>query len=155
MKIQIKRKCGECTVCCEGFMSADIHGHKMHPGRPCFFIDKENHKCSIHKDRPKDICEPYQCAWLSNFGGEIPEWMKPNLSGVLITPRNWKGGTYFIVMEAHRPFDPNILYWIITFSEERGIPLEIHMGKVIHHRGPKEFQEYMHEQKRLREKTVI
>jgi len=134
MKYQPKRECGDCTVCCEGHLTANIHGHEMHPGKPCHFVD--------NRDRPKNICAAYKCAWLSDPDGGIPEWMKPNLSGALITDKNWDNGFYWSIAEVTK-YDPSVLYWIISFTEQRNIPLEIQINGVIHHRGPREFMEFI------------
>lgn len=149
MKYENKRKCGTCTVCCEGTLGANIHGHNMHPGMPCHFLDMENHKCSIYKDRPKDICVPYKCAWLSDPDGGIPEWMKPNLSGVLISIKPWNDRFYWNIIDT-KPYKPSILYWIFTFTEQRNIPIEIKIDGMFHVRGPKEFHEFLNNSRKPR-----
>ncbi len=148
MKYKPNRKCGDCTACCEGHLAANIHGHLMYPGRACHFLDKEKHKCSIYKDRPKEICVKYECAWLSDPDGGIPEWMKPNVSGALISVRKWEDKFYWNVVEVDKPYDPNVLFWILTFCEQRSIPLEIQIGKIMHIKGPPEFQEYLNNKRK-------
>ena len=80
---QPPRECGDCTMCCQGFLTANIHGYVMSPGIPCHFVgDNSCGGCTIYEDRP-EICSGYECMWKKT--PSMPEWMKPNKSDVLLT----------------------------------------------------------------------
>ena len=80
---QPPRECGDCSMCCQGFLRADIHGIPMSPGIPCHFVsDNPCGGCTIYDDRP-EVCSGYQCVW--KLSHSMPEWMKPNKADVLIT----------------------------------------------------------------------
>jgi hypothetical protein len=68
------------------------HGNQYGPvgehKRPCIFLVKE--KCCIYETRP-ETCRKYQCAWSQ---GLFPEWMKPNISGCLISVEEKDGMQY-------------------------------------------------------------
>ena len=36
LPMAVKKECGTCTKCCEGWLGANIKGHEMYPGKPCF-----------------------------------------------------------------------------------------------------------------------
>lgn len=74
--------CGECTECCTGCLRADIHGHTMKPGTPCFFLNKlEVRGCSIYEDRPK-LCVKYKCEWLKQ--ANWPKNLQPKVCGIIV-----------------------------------------------------------------------
>lgn len=111
---EVQRICGDCTKCCEGWLHADIYGHQMHSGRPCFFLGKG---CTIYENRPKDPCKQYTCAWLTE--GHFPEWMKPSLSNVIITHRTSNDQpelSYYHVSETGSKIDSSVLNWLIHWS---------------------------------------
>lgn len=143
-----RRSCDGCTACCEGWLSANIHGHDMYPGKPCHFVSLGK-GCTIYKDRPKNPCVGYQCAWIADEDNFLPEWLKPSESGIIITPRNWnvKGQkqqlTYWNVTETGKEMSATILFWLITFAEQNNISMEISVNKITHVRGPPEFHEFI------------
>ena len=73
------RACGDCTACCEGSLEGEAYGHRFFPDTPCHFL--QDKKCTIYLGRPH-TCKNYYCAWVQ---GLFPEWMQPNLSGILIS----------------------------------------------------------------------
>ena len=73
------RECGDCTACCDGHIIGNSYGNTFGYQKPCVFLVERI--CSIYKDRPKS-CHDYQCAWTQ---GILPDWMKPNLCGVLVS----------------------------------------------------------------------
>lgn len=76
----IGRNCDGCTKCCEGYLTGEAFGHHFSPGNPCKFHNKKG--CSIYEQRPYNPCKVFQCQWKSNLN--IPEWLKPDKSGVII-----------------------------------------------------------------------
>ena len=108
----MSRSCDNCTACCEGWLSADIYGYAMYPGKPCFFMKKDG--CSIYLNRPKDPCHEYRCAWLVDE--TLPYWFKPDISGVICTWREWKPNSkYLEIKECGKKIESEILSWIFMF----------------------------------------
>ena len=124
----MKKECGSCTKCCEGWLSATIHNKPMHKGRPCFYLDKCNNTCSIYDERPKDPCKDYSCAWLLDDKNIFPLWMKPNLSNVIITEKiltkDNKQFNYYEMIEAGSKVESEILNWIIHWALSSQINLQ-------------------------------
>lgn len=84
------RPCGDCGACCEGHLIGKAYGNPFGLGKPCVF--HINNKCGIHKTRPSS-CRSYQCAWTQHL---FPEWMNPNLCGVIISVENEESGKQFL-----------------------------------------------------------
>jgi len=80
------RQCNQCTACCEGRLDGKVYDKYFQPGRSCYFMFETG--CSIYENQPENPCKSYQCEWLNN--SDIPEWLKPNLSKVIITKKQWK-----------------------------------------------------------------
>jgi hypothetical protein len=96
-----RRSCGECTVCCEGWLSADIRGHKMGGGQPCHFLEAGG--CSIYGSRP-DLCRSFECGWLM-AGSRFPEEWRPDKVGFFIQAGEWDGGKCWLLH--HTGQDPS------------------------------------------------
>jgi len=113
------RECGACTACCEGWLSADIRGHQMHPGRPCFFLTEGS--CTDYEGRPA-TCKTYNCAW--KVENEVfPVWMRPDVSGVIISRivlPSRSDLTHYEVAEARGKLDVKTLNWLIQWALEKG-----------------------------------
>ena len=102
------RECGDCDVCCGGWLTGNIHGYEMWPSNPCHF--KKNNGCSIYPDRPDDPCKQFKCAWLAD--NNVPEWMKPNNIHALMVVRNFNGQKYLNVIECGQLLDSRLLSWL-------------------------------------------
>jgi hypothetical protein len=109
----IKKSCGSCTKCCEGWLKADIKGHSMYPGKPCFFVEVGK-GCTIYKDRPKDPCIEFSCGWKEIE--EMPEEFKPDISGVIMSYKKNKG---WVIAQAPNIPTPQYLSWAITYARSR------------------------------------
>jgi len=110
------RKCSSCSACCEGWVHGDAHGHHFFPGRPCHFMKQTlKGSCSIYKDRPHDPCKLFKCGWLQD-PHLFPEWLKPELSKVIIVKESKEGHDYYVFKNAGRELSPKLLEWIIMFS---------------------------------------
>lgn len=112
---QPARECGDCNMCCQGFLWADIHGYHMSPGIPCHFVsDNPCGSCTIYDDRP-EVCSGYECMWKSH--PTIPEWMKPNKADVLITNGdmtvNGINYPYVSVKEGFNHIRSDVLNWVL------------------------------------------
>ena len=107
--LDISRSCNGCTACCDGWLPGEAHGHEFYPGRKCHFVSDEG--CTIYDQRPYDPCHTFKCEWLVNKN--FPEWLKPNLSGVIFVRRNIKNIPYIHAHEAGRKMDSEILSWFV------------------------------------------
>lgn len=86
------KECGDCDECCKGTLTGDVYGHQMGKGISCHFF--KEHKCGIYKDRPH-MCKEYECFW--KLDPNIPDFMKPNISKIIITQRNAENFYYLDV----------------------------------------------------------
>lgn len=104
-----ERKCDKCTVCCQGWLSANIHGHSMYPGKPCHFLGD---RCTIYPKRPHEPCVTYKCGWLGS--DEFPEWMRPDRCKVVMTWREEDGVKWLEAQEIDNvQMDSKILTWLM------------------------------------------
>lgn len=83
------RQCGNCNACCSGTLIADIYGHEMKQGKPCYFLKRG--KCSIYNDRPHSPCRTYQCGWSQHL---LEEDMRPDKIGLIVSVHNDGEGQY-------------------------------------------------------------
>jgi hypothetical protein len=108
-----KRECGNCTKCCEGWLSGQALGHKFYGGRPCHFISTGK-GCTVYAQRPKDPCMVFKCEWLNN--SNIPEWFKPNEINAIVKISQVNGIEYLSVIEAGIFLQSKVLSWLIQYA---------------------------------------
>ena len=138
----VHRSCDSCTACCEGWLSADIKGHKMHPGRPCFFLAAG--KCTDYPGRPT-ACVSYDCAWKQE-PGVFPTWMRPDLAGVIVSRILFPTRpdlTHYEVAEAAGKLDVRTLNWLIQWALTGGHNLLYQVDGKHHAIGTPDFMEHM------------
>ena len=139
---ETKRECGECGACCEGWLTGVAHGREFYPGMPCHF--KGCNGCSIYEDRPEFPCKTYSCEWLKS--DNVPEWMKPSESGVIITAKEWEDAegvkqVYLEVTETGRKIDSTVLSWLFRLFLRTTIPMKVQIGGGHNWYGTNEFFE--------------
>lgn len=139
LKIKNKRKCGDCTKCCEGWLKATVYGKKMYTGNPCHFKTKNG--CSIYEDRPKEPCKDFECEWLVNQ--EIPEWLKPEYSNVILSRENEKEFNFLRATEAGNKITVEVLNWLFLFMLKKRINLCYQVSSGWNWIGSIEFVKYM------------
>jgi len=133
------RSCEGCTACCEGWLWGSAHGHNFFPGRPCHF--KCETGCSIYENRPEDPCKVFNCMWLTNK--DIPEWLKPNLSKVIIVERNHENIGYYIqVKKMGEKIDSIVLSWFFQYYLNTQINMSIQISGGWMHYGTNEFLKF-------------
>lgn len=110
MPEQPDRTCGDCTACCDGWLTGNIYGHTMYPGKKCHYVCETG--CSIYEDRPKDPCKTFECLWLKNK--KVPMWMKPSSVGVILSEQQISGESYIMATEAGKRMDPAVLSWLFN-----------------------------------------
>lgn len=109
----MKRECGNCTKCCEGYLSGEALGHTFYNGKPCHFV-AIGKGCSVYAKRPQNPCIVYKCSWLINE--DIPLWMKPSEVNAIIDEREVNGIKYLSVNEAGSILDSRVLSWVIKYA---------------------------------------
>jgi hypothetical protein len=132
----MSRECGDCTKCCEGFLVGSVQGKDFYPGKPCHFIEIGK-GCTIYKDRPVDPCKRYKCGWLVDE--EMPEWLKPNQSNVIIDVRDAEGIPFINVIEAGETLRSDVLSWLITNALNKAWNLRWTIKDSSHWIGSQEF----------------
>ena len=166
--IALSRECGTCTACCEGWLKGEIRGHKMYPGKNCHFLGCNG--CTIYEDRPQEPCRNFECVWLKDKSGIIPEWMKPELSKVIIKEMEYElqimqsgFGTaswvlenaaaiktvqkFWYVVEMGETISGPVLNWLIQYALEIEMPLIYHIDGKQEVLGPPDFHTWATESK--------
>ena len=119
--VSLKRECGDCTKCCEGFNSGAAYGHKFGNvdgvKTPCFFLEK-GVGCTIYEDRPTNPCSTYKCEWLVN--NDIPEEFKPNKSDVIVSR---KGRSYLVANDSGDNPSNEYKKWLLKYVESKKMNL--------------------------------
>jgi hypothetical protein len=134
------RSCGTCTKCCEGYLTANIRGREISPGKPCVFLEIGK-GCTEYDKRPVSPCQTYECAWLST--PEFPDWLKPNVANVIFTYRFQNGMKYLSLQEAGKPLSVDVLTWAFLYALNNGLNFEWKIGEKIWWIGVPEFLEAM------------
>lgn len=114
----MSRSCGDCTKCCEGYLSGSANGKTFYNGKPCHFLSIGK-GCTIYAKRPKDPCQAYKCAWL--IDDTLPEWFKPNEINAIVDYREIEGIKYLNVVEAGETLRSNVLSWLIVYALSNNI----------------------------------
>ena len=136
-----ERVCGECTACCEGWLFGNAHGEGFWPGRKCFYMSSSG--CTIYEDRPYSPCRTYRCEWLNNTK-DIPEWLKPNLSNVILTKRTIGDIEYIDLVETGQKLDSSVLSWLFFKYSDGTFPnIAYRINNGLHYFGTQEFHELM------------
>ena len=132
-----ERSCGDCDACCRWLIN-EVNGYMTTPASPCHFLGKG---CTIYSDRPQ-TCRDYFCGYIQ---GITPEWMKPSLSGFIVTPEKWgpnKEHQLLRVIEGDGKLTAESLSWLIQFSLKHNTGLIYTINGHPYKFGPKEFIEY-------------
>ena len=115
------RQCFPCTACCDGWLTSDIHGVRIMPGRPCVHSTKRG--CGIYEKRPHTPCVVFSCAWLQ---GEynLPDHMKPSGCGaIVLSDRLWNGYKVIQAVPTGEKIPGETLEWLMALSRELFMPL--------------------------------
>ena len=164
------RECGTCTACCEGWLRGVVRGHEMNRGKKCHFLGCKNTRCSIYEERPEEPCKNFECVWLKDTKQELPEWMKPELSKVIIKEMEYEvhirrgglgtasyilenaadmttKGKYWNVVEMDETISGPVLNWLIQHSLSNGIPIVYMVNGAKEAMGPPEFMAFFEQTK--------
>lgn len=88
----------------------------MYSGRMCHF--KGPGHCTIYDQRP-GLCVNFRCEWIDN--NDIPEWLKPSLSKVIMYRRMVNDIGYINIVETGAKMDSTHLNWIILHALQNGL----------------------------------
>lgn len=110
------KECGTCKECCKGALTIQVPGCFVKDGNHCPHLDlsKKIEGCKIYSDRPRG-CATYDCWWKRDES--IPDFLKPDVSKVLVTIREKDGFEFLDVMPTagnEMPFDS--LSHVIRYS---------------------------------------
>lgn len=122
----LQRTCDGCTECCKGWLPGDALGQTFYRGKPCFYLAES--KCSVYEDRPADPCKSYTCEWLAT--NDLPMWMRPDLSHVIVTKRIKDGIEFYDLIETDRQIDSAVLSWFFlwTLNGQRNLMYQVKGG---------------------------
>jgi hypothetical protein len=119
--MEMQRQCGDCKACCEGWLVADIDGHKMSAGAPCIHCTDSG--CAIYQTRPVNPCREFICAWLQE-DSPLPENFKPTESGVIVVfGRKWNGKKVIQAIPTGKKIPDKSLEWLMGYTRKTLIPL--------------------------------
>lgn len=135
------RSCDGCTKCCEGWLTAEIHGEMMYPGKPCQNCDP-GVGCTDYKNRPANPCKDYMCLWRAE--DVVPLEFKPSVVNSLITRAEINGIPYLVLVEAGEKMRAEVVAWFIVFVSSRGINAEWQIDGKSYYSGHPQFLEIMH-----------
>lgn len=136
------RSCEGCTACCEGWLTANIHGEEMYPGKPCQFVE-QGVGCTIYKNRPEDPCKSFRCMWRDTDAQIMPDEFKPSEVGSIVTRQIVDGIEYLTMVECGTKPLPEVISWFVTFGVARGMNLEWTVDGKAHWMGHPQFNEIM------------
>ena len=114
-----ERTCGGCTACCDGWLTGNILGHELAPGKPCHFRGEGG--CTIYEQRPHDPCRGFVCGWLVKRS-PFPDSFRPDRLGVIIVVKPWRDRFAYVLVPAGRSPDAPLLEWMREHSKATGRP---------------------------------
>jgi len=122
----MKRQCGSCTKCCEGWLQADIYGHKMFPGKHCNFLKQS--KCTIYDNRP-DVCRDFECGWLRDDGTLFDEWTRPDIVNHILVFTRQIGCSWYEIVPAQETISLTFLSYILSIAKQHDINIKYRLGE--------------------------
>jgi len=139
------RPCGDCSLCCEGWVKTEVRSHKIDIGSPCPF--SSGHNCTIHDKRPEDPCRIFYCGW-AEPESRLPEWMKPNECGVIVINgrSSWRGRPVDMLVNTGGPIDEEVMKWFQQHALKERRPFVFQTNEQWFGFGPPEFQAVVKEQ---------
>jgi hypothetical protein len=112
-KKSVDRACSSCRMCCEGWLTGEAYGHEFYPGKPCHYLNQSG--CGIYMIRPETPCQTFKCHWKINT--RVPEWMRPDQSGVILVNRSIENYRYVLLVLSNRPVKDQVFEWCQEHSE--------------------------------------
>ena len=113
------RQCGECTACCEGWVSAKELD--MWAGQACKHRTESG--CGIYEDRPQDPCRTFQCGWLNGTLPEDESFRPDKCGAILLTDRQQAGWTVWRAVPVGRSVPEETVSIIASLARDIDQPL--------------------------------
>jgi hypothetical protein len=133
------RDCGDCTACCDGWLSHEQLG--MYPGNAC--EHRGSGGCAIYKTRPQEPCRTFECAWLQD-AETFPQQMRPDQCGAIVLQGGlWREWRIIRAVAVGTNIPEETLEWLRLYTKAQDIPLifserELIEGKY-HEKGPRAY----------------
>lgn len=118
----MNRSCGECTECCKGILNITVNDVTYSDGNNCTYCTSKG--CKQYSKRPQD-CIEYNCGWLKDT--EIPDWMRPDKSGVFINDSTkdtvvYKGKAVPYIVPINNSINNNVMDYLVNRAISRNEP---------------------------------
>ena len=115
------RECGTCTACCDGWLTANINGEAVAPGKPCRHSTPGG--CAIYATRPQYPCRDFVCGW-KRWDSTLPDWMRPNECGAIVFLwYDWQDQKVINAVPVGDKIPERTLDWLKAHAQEQGRPL--------------------------------
>ena len=116
-----KRPCGECDVCCRGWLRINTDEIKIKVGEECPHISDVG--CGNYENRAVNPCRTFFCGWAST-DSPLPDWMQPHKSKaiVLYNAIIWNGISLDQVVPVGEEIPKETLEWLMNFSRTHKRP---------------------------------
>lgn len=115
------RQCLPCNACCEGWLTADVLGHRMRAGHPCPHSTPQG--CGIYERRPEKPCRSFVCSWLVE-GSPLPDWMRPDRCGaIVLLSLEWEGEFIIWAVPVGKSIPQRTLDWLREYAQRHRRPL--------------------------------
>jgi hypothetical protein len=137
----MKRQCGSCTKCCDGWLSVEVYGNKVGNGNPCIF-KKEDCGCSIYQVKPQ-VCQEFLCGWIRDDGTLFEEWMKPDIVNFILVYSRIGELNWYNLVQTGQDINTLMLSYVIQKALRQNINLEYWIGSTQFLIGSKEFKKYV------------
>ena len=119
-----RRQCLPCTACCDGWLGANIRGHKVTAGKPCPYSTPCG--CAIYADRPEQPCRVFTCSWVVD-NSPLPDWMRPNISGaIVLLNMPWQKERVIWATPVGESIPEATLNWLKDYARKYKRPLIFH-----------------------------
>lgn len=112
------RNCGECTACCDGWVTSKAVG--LSPGVACKHCTVSG--CAIYEDRPEDPCRTFKCRWLADPDG-LDESLRPDKCGAIAKFTSWKSWTLLTLVPVGAQVPEATLKEMTSYAYAKALPL--------------------------------
>jgi hypothetical protein len=134
------RSCNNCTKCCEGWLTTEIKGIKIYPGKPCPLVDISI-GCKDYENRPESPCKAFKCEWLVN--DQIPEDFSPIKIDTIFLAHYIDGIGYLQAAEAGKSISTEVVSWLFLYHKNTGFNIAWDIGEKRYWVGTNEFTSSM------------
>ena len=113
-----------CHACCQGWLTGEVLGHQLRAGHPCPHASAQG--CGVYETRPQVPCRSFICSWLVE-GSPLPDWMRPDLSGVIVLlSLPWEGEKVISAVPVGQAIPERSLNWLKDYAQEHRRPLVLY-----------------------------